>query len=85
VRLTGFPAISLLQQRDRTCRLAIPTVVTGVMLVWSFLDTAGAGSMAENQFNLSIIFARRGSSPPRALLVITFPFVVRVLQPCSIE
>lgn len=59
--------------------LAIPTLVTGVMLVVLFGPQAALGSWLKNQLGLSIIFAPPGII--LALLFITFPFVVRAVQP----
>jgi sulfate transport system permease protein len=59
--------------------LAIPTLVTGVMLVVLFGPQEALGSWLKQELGLSIIFA-----PPAiilALLFITFPFVVRAVQP----
>jgi sulfate/thiosulfate transport system permease protein len=59
--------------------LAIPTLVTGVMLVILFGPQQTLGAWLERQFGLSIIFAPPGII--LALLFITFPFVVRAVQP----
>jgi sulfate/thiosulfate transport system permease protein len=59
--------------------LAIPTLVTGVMLVILFGPQQALGSWLREQFGLSIIFAPPGII--LALLFITFPFVVRSVQP----
>jgi sulfate transport system permease protein len=59
--------------------LAIPTLVTGVMLVILFGPQQVLGAWLKEVFGISIIF-----TPPGivlALLFITFPFVVRVVQP----
>jgi sulfate/thiosulfate transport system permease protein len=59
--------------------LAIPTLVTGVMLVILFGPQQALGSWLREQLGVQIIFA-----PPAiilALLFITFPFVVRTVQP----
>lgn len=59
--------------------LAIPTLVTGVMLVVLFGPQQAVGSWLRDQFGFSIIFAPPGII--LALLFITFPFVVRAVQP----
>lgn len=59
--------------------LAIPTLVTGVMLVVLFGPQEALGAWLDRELGLRIIFA-----PPAiilALLFITFPFVVRAVQP----
>lgn len=59
--------------------LAIPTLVTGVMLVVLFGPQQALGAWLDRELGLRIIFA-----PPAiilALLFITFPFVVRAVQP----
>lgn len=63
--------------------LAIPTLVTGVMLVVLFGPQHALGAGLKEQFGISIIFA-----PPAiilALLFITFPFVVRTVQPVLLD
>lgn len=59
--------------------LAIPTLVTGVMLVVLFGPQEALGGWFKNQLGISIIFAPPGII--LALLFITFPFVVRAVQP----
>lgn len=59
--------------------LAIPTLVTGVMLVILFGPQQALGAWLKEVFGISIIFAPPGIV--LALLFITFPFVVRVIQP----
>jgi sulfate/thiosulfate transport system permease protein len=59
--------------------LAIPTLVTGVMLVVMYGPQQAVGSWLRDQFGISIIFAPPGII--LALLFITFPFVVRAVQP----
>jgi sulfate transport system permease protein len=59
--------------------LAIPTLVTGVMLVILFGPQEAIGAWLKEQFDFSIIFAPPGII--LALLFITFPFVVRTVQP----
>lgn len=59
--------------------LAIPTLVTGVMLVVLYGPQSFIGSFLEQRLNWQIIFA-----PPGivfALLFVNFPFVVRAVQP----
>ncbi len=59
--------------------LAIPTLVTGVMLVVLFGPQQALGAWLDRELGWRIIFA-----PPAiilALLFITFPFVVRAVQP----
>jgi len=59
--------------------LAIPTLVTGVMLVVLYGPQALVGGWLEDQLGWRIIFARPGIV--LALLFINFPFVVRAVQP----
>lgn len=62
---------------------AIPTLVTGVMLVILYGPQTAVGSFLKQEFNLQILFA-----PPAivlALLFVSFPFVVRTLQPVLME
>ncbi len=59
--------------------LAIPTLVTGVMLVVLYGPQQTLGAWLKESFNLSIIFAPPGII--LALLFITFPFVVRAVMP----
>lgn len=59
--------------------LAIPTLVTGVMLVVLFGPQQALGGWLKNQLGWSIIFAPPGII--LALLFVTFPFVVRAVQP----
>ena len=59
--------------------LAIPTLVTGVMLVVLFGPQQALGGWLKRELGLSIIFAPPGIV--LALLFITFPFVVRAVQP----
>lgn len=63
--------------------LAIPTLVTGVMLVVLFGPQQALGAWLKNQFNFSVIFAPPGII--LALLFLTFPFVVRSVQPVLME
>lgn len=63
--------------------LALPTLVTGVMLVILFGPQHALGAWLKNEFGISIIFAPPGII--LALLFITFPFVVRTVQPVLID
>lgn len=63
--------------------LAIPTLVTGVMLVILFGPQEAVGAWLKDQFDFSIIFAPPGII--LALLFLTFPFVVRSVQPVLLE
>jgi sulfate/thiosulfate transport system permease protein len=63
--------------------LAIPTLVTGVMLVILFGPQETLGAWLKEQLDLSIIFAPPGII--LALLFLTFPFVVRSVQPVLLE
>lgn len=59
--------------------LAIPTLVTGIMLVVLYGPQQAIGSWLQRTLGVQIIFA-----PPSivlALLFVTFPFVVRSVQP----
>jgi sulfate/thiosulfate transport system permease protein len=62
---------------------AIPTLVTGVMLVILYGPQTAVGSFLKQQFNFQILFA-----PPAivlALLFVSFPFFVSTLQPVLME
>src|SRR5512137_1413320 len=59
--------------------LAIPTLVTGVMLVILFGPQAALGGWLDRSLGLKVIFAPPGIV--LALLFVTFPFVVRAVQP----
>jgi sulfate transport system permease protein len=59
--------------------LAIPTLVTGIMLVILYGPQQAIGSFLMEKFNYRIVFAPTGIV--LALLFITFPFVVRTIQP----
>jgi sulfate transport system permease protein len=59
--------------------LAIPTLVTGVMLVVLFGPQEALGAWLKNTLGWKIIFAPPGII--LALLFVTFPFVVRAVQP----
>ena len=63
--------------------LAIPTLVTGVMLVILFGPQHALGAWLKHQLGISVIFAPPGII--LALLFITFPFVVRAVQPVLID
>jgi sulfate/thiosulfate transport system permease protein len=59
--------------------LAIPTLVTGVMLVELLGPQQAVGAWLNRSLGVSVIFAPPGIIV--ALLFITFPFVVRAIQP----
>ena len=59
--------------------LAIPTLVTGVMLVMLYGPQSVLGNFLSNQLGFQVIFAPPGIVV--ALLFISFPFVVRTIQP----
>ena len=59
--------------------LAIPTLITGVTLVMLYGPQSPVGSWFKNQMDGRIIFAPPGII--MALLFISFPFVVRTVQP----
>ena len=63
--------------------LAIPTLVTGVMLVILFGPQEALGSWLKEKFDFSVMFAPPGII--LALLFLTFPFVVRSVQPVLLE
>jgi sulfate transport system permease protein len=63
--------------------LAIPTLVTGVMMVILFGPQQALGAWLKDEFGFKIIFAPPGII--LALLFITFPFVVRAVQPVLID
>lgn len=58
---------------------AIPTLVTGVMLVGLYGPQQALGAWLNDQIGLKIIFAPPGIV--LALLFVSFPFVVRTVQP----
>ena len=58
---------------------SIPTLVTGVMLVVLYGPQSAVGSWLNNTLGWRIIFAPPGII--LALLFVTFPFVVRAVQP----
>lgn len=63
--------------------LAIPTLVTGVMLVILYGPQEALGAWLQETLGLRIIFAPPGII--LALLFITFPFVVRGVQPVLLD
>ncbi|MFT3890710.1 MAG: sulfate ABC transporter permease subunit [Anaerolineales bacterium] len=63
--------------------LAIPTLVTGVMLVILFGPQQALGAWLKNKFDFSVMFAPPGII--LALLFLTFPFVVRAVQPVLMD
>ena len=77
-----FPGKSLLNSVIDV-PLAIPTLVTGVMLVVLFGPQQALGGWLKEELGFSIIFAPPGII--LALLFITFPFVVRAVQPVLID
>ncbi|MFB3739342.1 MAG: sulfate ABC transporter permease subunit CysT [Candidatus Velamenicoccus archaeovorus] len=62
--------------------LAIPTLVTGVMLVALYGPTSPVGRALEDA-GIQVVFAQLGIM--LALLVVTLPFVVRAVQPVLLE
>jgi sulfate transport system permease protein len=63
--------------------LAIPTLVTGVMLVMLYGPQGTLGAFLLEKIGLQVIFAPPGIVI--ALLFISFPFVVRTIQPVLIN
>jgi sulfate transport system permease protein len=63
--------------------LAIPTLVTGVMLVILYGPQETLGAFLKEQLGLKIIFAPPGIV--LALLFVTLPFVVRAVQPVLMQ
>ncbi|HEV8609797.1 MAG TPA: sulfate ABC transporter permease subunit CysT [Thermoanaerobaculia bacterium] len=61
---------------------AIPTLVTGVMLVVLYGPTGVLGEWFESR-GISVIFAKPGIV--LALLFVTYPFVIRTVQPVLLE
>lgn len=59
--------------------LAIPTLVTGVMLVALYGPQQAVGAWLKERWDIAVIFAPPGII--LALLFITFPFVVRAVEP----
>lgn len=62
---------------------AIPTLVTGVMLVILYGPQTVLGSWLKANWGIDVIFAPPGII--LALLFVSFPFVVRTLQPVLME
>lgn len=62
---------------------AIPTLVAGLMLVILYGPQTALGSWLKNGFGWDIVFAPPGII--LALLFVSFPFVVRTLQPVLME
>jgi sulfate/thiosulfate transport system permease protein len=62
---------------------AIPTLVTGVMLVVLYGPQHALGSWLDQTLGLKIVFAPPGII--LALLFVTFPFVVRAVQPVLLD
>jgi sulfate transport system permease protein len=58
---------------------AVPTLVTGVMLVVLYGPAGTLGRLLENELGLRVVFAPAGIV--LALLFVSFPFVVRTIQP----
>ncbi len=73
-----FPGKSLLNALV-DLPLAIPTLVTGVMLVVLYGPQRALGAWLDSTLGFKIIFAPPGIM--LALLFVTFPFVVRAVQP----
>lgn len=63
--------------------IAIPTLVTGVMLVLLYGPQTPIGGAFEDVFGVRVIFNTPGIV--MALLFISFPFVIRAVQPVLIE
>ncbi|MGH2581393.1 MAG: ABC transporter permease [Anaerolineales bacterium] len=63
--------------------LAIPTLVTGVMLVILYGPQQALGQFLQQHLGFQVIFAPPGIII--ALLFITLPFVVRTIQPVLLE
>jgi sulfate transport system permease protein len=59
--------------------LAIPTLVTGIMLVILYGPQQVLGAFLVEEFNIRIVFASPGIV--LSLLFISYPFVVRTIQP----
>lgn len=62
---------------------AIPTLVAGVMLVILYGPQTALGQLLKTRLGLDIIFAPPGII--LALLFVSFPFVVRAIQPVLME
>ncbi|MFN8528095.1 MAG: ABC transporter permease [Anaerolineae bacterium] len=63
--------------------IAIPTLVTGVMLVLLYGPQTVVGGFLENNLGLQVLFAPPGIV--LALLFISYPFVIRAVQPVLLE
>lgn len=63
--------------------IAIPTLVTGVMLVLLYGPQTPLGGSLEDTFGIRIIFSTPGII--LALLFISYPFVTRAVQPVLME
>jgi sulfate transport system permease protein len=77
----SFPGKSLLNALV-DIPFAVPTLVTGVMLVALYGPQGTLGAWLSD-WNVQVIFAKPGII--LALLVITYPFVIRSVQPVLIE
>jgi len=78
----SFPGRSLLNSLV-DIPFAIPTLVTGVMLVVLYGPMGGLGNWLKEMFDFQIVFA-----PPGILLALLFvglPYVVRSVQPVLLE
>ncbi len=62
---------------------AIPTLVTGVMLVLLYGPQTAIGGFFKDQLGLKIVFAPPGIV--LALLFVSYPFVLRLVQPVLLE
>ncbi|MBX3080048.1 MAG: sulfate ABC transporter permease subunit CysT [Anaerolineae bacterium] len=62
---------------------AIPALVTGVMLVLLYGPQTAVGSFLDKTFHFRVLFAPPGIV--LALLFISFPFVIRTVQPVLVE
>lgn len=62
---------------------AIPTLVTGVMLVLLYGPQTPIGSFLNNQLGIRVLFAVPGII--LALLVVGYPFVIRTVQPVLLQ
>lgn len=62
---------------------AIPTLVTGVMLVLLYGPQTAIGSFINNQLGIRVLFAVPGII--LALLVVGYPFVIRTVQPVLLQ
>lgn len=62
---------------------SIPTLVTGVMLVLLYGPQTAVGSFFEKQLGLRVLFAPPGIV--LALLFVSYPFVIRAVQPVLAE